>query len=337
MPVFRSIWSATVSYAAGDLVNYSGVVYEALNQVTASPNNENPSQDPTNWEVSYVERVESLNSIFEIVKQELNTDDPSINSAITEFIHRGSDYVLKAVRPPTTRVSTIIQTEDIAGDDYEGRIYIRIPVDLLQVENMRLNNRSNRFNNSVTNQGVLEIKAAQSDYDFQALREISANTSEVFFSSGSRNYTSPVYKFVTIGGTSYFEIAPSDLGTGEDVELLYYRSEPQLGTIHPRVDSMGNPLNEQGQTEAQWVQAGNSPGTFIQQQVRIETNWFTSQAPYCIVYAALEHASAWLKDTERTSHWRQKYLEEEQRTIDFINRFEEDRPTDIQMYNPYSY
>ena len=81
----------------------------------------------------------------------------------------------------------------------------------------------------------------------------------------------------------------------------------------------------------------NGGPEFEQQIVTITRNWFTSQVPHLIIYGALVNASAWLKNDERTVLWDKRFKEAEAEAIDLIYRFEEVRPTEVQMYSSYSY
>ena len=337
MAIFSDSWSATSSYSTGDQVNYSGVVYTALAGITGAASNTNPCEDTTNWEVSHVERVESLNSLVEMFKLELNTNDERINNTAFEFIHRGSNYVNQRLRPPSNQVSTIVTTTTIPNEGYEERLYIRVPSDLLEVVNLRINSDTPSGYGLVA-LGTREILAAQSDADFETLQQYFSGNTSLFGYTNLGPFDAPLYRFRTIGGISYFELAPADIGTGTEIEIVYWKAEPQLGTQHPRVNSLGEPLNSAGQTSAQWIaaDAANTADNFVQQQVRIESNWYTNNAPYCLLYAALEHGAIWLKDNERAQYFRQKYLEEQENVESWIFAFEENRPTSIQMYNPYS-
>ena len=335
MAIFAQMWAAPTTYSVGDQVNYSGVVYEAQNPITGNANNPNPCNDTTNWRVSYIERVESLTSIVEFVKLELNQDDPQINNSIIEYINRGAKFVNQKLRLPSNLVSTIVTTTAIPNAGYEGRLYINIPGDLLQVQNLRINSDTPSGYGLIA-QGTLEILTAQTDADFETLVQYYTSNTSLFGYQNLAQFNAPLYRVQNIGGIPYFELAPPDIGTGTDIEIRYWKAEPELGSVHPRVNTQGVPLNAQGQTMAEWVAAGNTADTFVQQQVRIEDNWFTNNQPYLIAYAALYHASAWLKDVERAQLWKLRYDEEEVRVEEYISAFTEDRPTDIQMYNPYS-
>lgn len=335
MAVFQTMWNPATTYSQGDLVNYSGVVYEALNAVPGSSTNMNPCNDTSNWKVSYVERVESLTSILEYVRAELNVDDPFINNSVIEYVNRGAKFVNQKIRLPSNLVSTIVTTRTIENEGYDGRLYVGIPGDLLEVENLRINSDT-PSGYGLLAFGTLEILSAQSDADFETLIQYYTGNTSLFGYSSLTQFSSPLYRYTTIGGVPYFEIAPPDIGVGTDIEIRYWKSEPELGSVHPRINTLGQPLNDQGQTQAEWVAAGNMADTFVQQQVRIEDNWFTNNQPYLIAYAALYHASAWLKDIERAQLWKLRYDEEEQRVEDYISAFRENRPIDVQMSNPYS-
>ena len=451
MAIISADWSAATTYAIDDLANFNGVVYRALAAITGSDDNNNPCEDTTNWIVSHVVRAEDWNGIIEAVKQELNTDIPRVNNSIPYFIQMAEQSFYTRIRPSSDLVSTLLTIQNIPQAGYEGRIYIPIPADLLNVENMRINSDSGVFY-GLLSMGRLEIKATQSDYDFEVVRQLYQDNDSVYGSRTLTNYNSAVYRFRTIGGISYFELAPSAYEVGMQVELSYYRSEPSLGTRHPRINGLGQPVNDRGQNLAAYLAdttvlhtaatatitiptgvavagdsltvrtvvlgsngvrdedtttltlaAGNnqdavatdfanlirasldplaglvsvqgnvitvsstslgsgararfdmisatfagaattlSPTSvnggpeFEQQIVTITRNWFTSQVPHLIIYGALVNASAWLKNDQRTVLWDKRFKEAEEEAKDLIYRFEEVRPTEVQMYSSYSY
>ena len=446
-------WAAATTYAVGDLANLNGVVYRALNAVTGNAMNEDPSLDTTNWSFDFMIRAEDRNGIIEAVKLELNVDDDQINNSIPYYIQLAEQSFYTRVRPSADLVSIILTTQNITVPGYEGRIYIPVPADLLNVENMRINDESGVFY-GLLSMGRLEIKASQSDYDFEIVRQLYQDNDSVYGARTLTNYNSPVYRFTTIGGISYFELAPSAYMINQSVELRYYRAEPKLGTRHPRINSNGEPVNSMGQNRMQFeadstiartpatasftapatnsrpgdmltltinivrdgavmrsetgtfpidtattpavilaaaatdingnnggieefVTCSTSGNTFIasannnvlggdyivnifinqyfggipaptvtrvagtpmfmQQIVQINRNWFTAQAPHMIIYGALAKAAHYLKDENRAAKYEALFKAAEAETIDLIYRFEEVRPTEVQMYNPYSH
>lgn len=52
---YQFVWSSSASYLAGDIVRYSGVYYQALNNISASASssNVNPDDNNTDWEIYY--------------------------------------------------------------------------------------------------------------------------------------------------------------------------------------------------------------------------------------------------------------------------------------------
>ena len=325
-------WAAATAYAVGDLANFNGVVYRRLVAGTTSAE---PCDDTDNWIVEYVVRAEDWNSIIESVRLELNVDDDKINNSIPYFVQLTENSVTKKVRPPTNLVTTLRTIVNVGNTGYAGRTYIQAPTDLLNVENIRINS-SNPSHFGLLGLGNVEITAAQSDADFEVVRQYYNNDNNIFGQQSISNFRTPLYRFITIGGIPYFEIAPSSFDVGTTLEIRYWNSEPSLGTVHPRINSLGLPINSAGQTSAEWVDAGNDEADFVQANVTIKRNWYTSNAPELIIYGALMKASAYLKDDQRAAIWAQQFENAEQETIDLIYRFEEVRPSDQQFYNPYS-
>ena len=102
------------------------------------------------------------------------------------------------------------------------------------------------------------------------------------------------------------------------------------------VNAAGDPVNAMSMTLAQWIADGNPANTFVQNMVVIDRNWYTSNRPNLLIYGALAKASAYLKDDERAAIWKAEFEQALQETIDFIYRFEEVRPTDLQMGSVYA-
>ena len=337
MASFPQDWSALTTYAADDLANYNGVVYKALNSITGDASNSNPCEATANWIVSYVINPEDLNGIIESVKQELNIDNETINNSIPLYIKLAESSFYTRIRPPSNLKSEQVPIERItvpAG--YEGRDYIKVPTDLLQLENMSAADESTSYT-SLGGLGSLEIKAAATDYDFELLRSFYTGNDLLFGDSSLSNYSSPIYRFTTIAGVPYFEIAPNVYEVGTMIRIRYYKAEPKLATVHPIINAAGEAINAGGMTLAQWEAAGNPASTFVQATTRITKNWYTANAPHLLIYGALTKASSYLKDDSRAAMWNEQFKAAEAETIDLIYRFEEVRPTDLQMSSDYAY
>ena len=336
MAVVRNAWVATATYAIGDLVNYNGVVYRALAAITGNANNENPCQDTTRWIVEYVIRAEDSNGVMEAVKQELNVDDDIINNSIPFYLQLAEQTINARIRPPTNVVSDIVSLTNITvPTGYTDRQYIRVPSDLLQVENIRAISDGSSTT-GILGVGNLEIKAAATDYDFELLRSYYDGNDYFFGERSLTNFSSPLYRKVTIAGITYFEIAPSQFESNTQFEIRYYAAEPMLNETRNVVNAQGNPINSAGQTIDQWIADGNARNAFVQDTTVIERNWYTANRPNLLVYGTLAKASAYLKDDERAAIWKNEFEQAILETIDFIYRFEEVRPTDLQMGSVYS-
>ena len=336
MAVVQNAWIATANYTAGNLVNYNGVVYRALAAITGNANNQNPVEDTTNWIVEYVFRAQDWNSVIEAVRQELNVDDDVINNSIPYYIQLAEQTINARVRPPTNVVSAMVSLTPInTPTGYQDRQYILVPDDLLQVENIRAI-QDGASATGVLGRGNLEIKAAATDYDFELLRSYYDGNDYFFGERSLTNFSSPLYRKVTIAGVTYFEIAPSQFAANTQFEIRYYRAEPMLGETRNVVDANGNAINSAGMTLTEWENAGNNANAFVQATTVITRNWYTANRPNLLVYGTLSKASAYLKDDERAAIWKNEFEQSILETIDFIYRFEEVRPTDLQMGSVYS-
>lgn len=314
-------WSAG-SFSVGDKVQFNGVLYEAL--VARTPSDTmNPQLDRDSWKVAAVLRIQDYCSLIEAIRLEINTDDDMINDSVPMFIQMAEESFKTRIRAPIQRCGPVILTTDS-----ESRI--TVPQDLLQVINLRLNQDSTA-GDSIFSRGGTEILAG----NFEEWKDLQRYyQSNIGFGTGRAiptNYEAPVYWY----DRSYFHIAPN-LEMGTEIELYYYAHIPQLGTTVNLVNQNGEPINDAGQTVAQWIAAGNTADTFVQATDMVENNWFITAAPQMIKYGAIAEAEGYLKDDPRMEIWQRKFERAEAETHDLINTFDEGRAHTIQLFNAYS-
>ena len=311
-------WTAG-TYTAGDEVLDGGVVYRAISDRT-SADTVRPSLN-TNWEVVSVINVNDYNSVVEAVRLQLNVrNNPEINDSIPLFIQLTEESFKTRIRAPQMRMTTILTV------DSESRI--RPPGDLIEVINLRLNSdvspRAGVFGNEV-------IEILNSNYEeFQRVR--AAGRANNNFTNDSNAFESAVYWF----DSTYFHLAPT-YEAGTEIELVYYKVIPQLGSSVLLTDANGNPVNAAGQTLAQWTAAGNTADSFVQASQTVTRNWFTSAVPQLLVYGACLRGKVYLRDDDpRIAQWEEMYAQAELEVHEYINTFEDSQPHAIYITNTYS-
>ena len=309
-------WSAG-TFAVDDKVQYNGVIYRALN-ARAATDTTVPQNDPTNWRVVAVLRIQDYNSLQEAIRIELNAqNNDTVNDSIPMFIQLAEESFQTRIRTPIQRSRVVLTT------DADGKI--DIPDDLLQVINVRINEDSSSTSPNITDAGRTEILAGDYEEYRNLIRYYNAD-----YPGRTISYEAPVYWF----DNRYFWIAPV-LDVGTEIELWYYAAIPQLGRTVNLVNQNGQPINDAGQTVDQWVAAGNTANSFVQATDTVRRNWFTEAAPQMIFYGALLRASSFVKDQNKLEYYRQSFAEAEAETLQLIGRFEEGRHHTLQLDNWY--
>ena len=315
---------AVASYSTGDRVTYAGVVYEALADVTVTSTTDRTQIpfDNDNWRAVSIRRLANGYSIFEAAKLELNTDDDMINDSIPLFMSLAHQSFTRDIRHPQQRTTTLLTA------DSQGRI--RIPSDLLQVINLRFNGSSTR-GSSLTTRGNIEILAGNYE-EYQKLEQFYAGGSDGDSVFIPFEFEAPVYWF----DDTYFHIAPSAASASVECELIYHKEEPELFRMYPEVNSDGEAINAAGQTLDEFIDGGGMEADFVQAQVFLTNNLFTTSAPDMFLYGTLLNAESYLKDDPRVPQWEARYLKAKAEFLDEIAKFEEYRAHTFQMYSAYS-
>ena len=322
MAIIFPDWVAANDYAVGAIVKKDGVSYKAQNAITGSDSNQEPRLDTTNWEVYSVLRILDYYSLIEAVRLELNrNDDEYLVQSIPLFIQLAEESFQTRIRAPIQRSRMVLPV------DAESRI--TVPSGLLQVLNLRINSDELQ-GNSILSEGQSEILAGNFEEFIRLKRSYSTDFNSNAYPS---NYDAPVYWF----DSTYFNIAPT-LEEGTELELWYYEQIPQLGREVLLTDAAGNPINDQGMTETQWIEegGGNTADNFVQATELVISNWFISAVPQLLLYGALVNAESYLKEDQRIPLWQARFQAAEAETMELIQRFEEGRSHTQQLYNAYS-
>ena len=311
-------WSSAGTYTEGQRVNFVGVTYENITGNFLSSTD--PSQDGLNWEAVAVTQICDYNSLYEAVRLELNTEVPKIEDSIPMFIQLAEESFKTRIRAPQMRRTVNLQM------DAQGRIMA--PEDLIEVINIRFTTQSSTAL-GVFSRGTVEILNANYE-EFREVREYFDGQTSNFIGSLTR-FEAPLYWF----DDRYFNIAPT-MDEGTEVELVYYGVIPKLGQTVGLINDAGLPVNSAGQTQAQWVAAGNTADTFVQATERVMRNWYTQAAPQMLLYGSLIYAESYLRDGDnRIALWREQFEKAELETEHMIQHFRESQPHTVQISNGY--
>ena len=315
-------WLAATTYAMNDIARRDGILYRATSAITGNASNSEPRLDEDNWDVYAVVKIQDYYSLIEAIRLELNrNDDEYLVQSIPLFIQLAEESFQTRIRAPIQRSRRVVAT------DAESRI--EVPAGLLQVINLRINDDQLQ-GSSLLSAGQSEILAG----NFEEYIDLKRSYSNDFtFNSYPYNYDAPVYWF----DSQYFNIAPT-LEEGTEIEVWFYEQIPQLGREVTLTNSSGAPINDEGQTSAQWVAegGGNTANNFVQATEIVIQNWFTSAVPQLLLYGALVNAESYLKEDQRIPLWQARFQAAEAETMELIQRFEEGRSHTLQLYNAYS-
>ena len=308
--IVPTIWSETTSYITGQQVLRDGVVYEATTTITLGT-------DPkvsNDWVVIAVNEIVDYNSLVEAIRLNINVNNVEVNRSVPLFIQLAEESFKTRIRAPQQRKRTILTV------DSQGRV--EVPGDLLEVINLRSNSdeAAGAFRD-VRSRGVIEILIGNYE-DYQKLLRF--NQSDNFVGINDYNaFDAPIYWF----DAQYFWIAPLyDVGT--EIELIYYATIPQLGSVVNLTDADGNPVDVNGMLTS----ASNLP----QAQQVVTQNWFTAAAPQMLLYGAIMKAEAYLEDPEKAAIFKEAFEVAQSETQDMINRFEINQAHTIYLENTYS-
>ena len=187
------------------------------------------------------------------------------------------------------------------------------------------NNGSNSYN-SLINAGQVEIIRANF-FEGRWLDFNSRNDDNYFGVDRSGVFRSLTY---TRDG-SHFTFHPA-VAENAEIELVYYAKIPQLGTYLNLTDASGMPVNQDGMTTQQWVDAGNLASTFRQGTRYVDRNWFSDIKPDMIKYGAIMNMEQYLHDEKQWPVWQAKFQQAELELNELVERLEDQGPNTSVMY-----
>ena len=135
----------------------------------------------------------------------------------------------------------------------------------------------------------------------------------------------------------YLYIAPNyDAGT--EIELTYFRREPELGSIGLDVNNAFEPLNAQGQTLAEWIAADpllNNADNFVQGTTVITSNLWTATVPHLLINGALAQGFRADADADQAAIWDQQFQTMLALTVEEFKKFNKSGEISIQQESQY--
>ena len=271
---------------------------------------------------------QDYNSIVEAIRLQLNVPQQrDIYNSIPMFIKFEEETLRSTIRAPQ-HIHTVTLTVERLAD---GQSRVEAPADLLEVINLRAVGPNGGFMSandfSPYTMDTIEITNVGREGYLRILRAQSGDFS-------TRDYTtfdSAAYWF----DSRYFYIAPAPENM-QSIELVYYRSEPLLGTTANAINSDGVAVNAEGETMAQYL-ARVPSGTFVQDTFVVSRNWYTDVFSKGMVYGACLHAKPFLRSgDERLQSWAELYALAHQELELLIDNFEVNQPHQLWIQNTYS-
>ena len=286
-------WSSTSAYVVGSRVEYNGVGYQST---VAIAENVDGNEDPVgndSWKVFAVFRIVDYYSLQEAIEQIIDTKDQRIIDSIPLFIQRSERKFGKLLRSPAQKINRLFTVD--------GDSKFMIPNDLLSVEHMRLNEDSPGY--TLRAKGSLSIQRADRT-TYEEVRQ-DYNNNRIWNQNDAIEYP----QFYSDG--TYFYIAP-EYDSGTVIQLEYYQSVAELGSIGQAVNDKYEFINAEGQTLAEWIAADpidNNEDNFIIAEIPIESNLWTATQPHLLKAGALVEAYNELRNYESMNVWQAAYTE----------------------------
>ena len=315
-----NVWSSTAAYSVGDRVLYNGVRFENIVAVTANPAGApNPIVDTTSWEFNGVQRIVDYYSLQYAIMQDINKEDQATINQIPLFIQNVERKLSKILRSPAQK------WEQVFTVDADSKF--QIPIDLLEVIHIRRNEDSSGYD--LRSQASTTVQKADRT-TFEELRQ--RYTSNGYRGYGYEEFEFPVYRI----DEQFIYIAP-DFDNGDEFRMQYYQYVPELGSTVGLVDDMGNPINDQRQTITQWIAAGNSADTFVQDLELVTTNLWTETTPHLLKEGALIDAYRYLNNDTRAENASNKFSEVLALTVEEFSKLETSGSQSLVQRSGYNY
>ena len=292
--IIPTTWSSTAAYSVGDRVEYNGVGYEAEVDILADDDGSPAPVANDDWLVFAVFRIVDYYSLQEAIAQTINTDDQRILDSIPLFIQRAERKFGKLLRSPAQKINRVFTLD--------GDSKFPIPDDLLAVTHMRLNQDKSGYD--IRSRGSISFQRADRT-TYENLRQ--------FYNNGNRisAYDDPGLYPKFYSDATYFYLAP-DYDSGTEIQLEYYQSVGELGSIGELVNDDYEFINAEGQTLAEWIAAdpeNNNADNFVVATIPIVSNLWSATQPHLFKAGALVEAFNQLRDYESLQVWQAAYSE----------------------------
>ena len=304
-------YADNTAYAIGAQVVYNGIQFEATSAI-ANSNTTNPiDDDGANWKFNGMIEMQDMYGVAEAVKFSANTDDDRIDNSVFFYMQTAAQKLNSLLLPPAQKIPRRFTVSDGS---------IELPGDIIDIDSIRLVSSSGGGGVFV-DRGKLEIKLTKDRYNYELLLQQYSNGANSSF-YGNTNTDGPI-AYITDGR---LYVAPK-FDDGSIIEVDYYQAPANLGETQLVVDSDYNPINDSDMTLAEWVAAGNSADTFVQDTVLITTNVWTAQAPELLRLGTLVAMEADLGDAEKSAIFKEAFREQLQFTREKFQRFWANQPT----------
>ena len=310
-------WNSANTYAMGDRVSYNGIGYQATTAI--SPTTTDPIGN-TDWTVYAIFRATDYYSIQEAVEFYLNSKNPLVIASIPNYIQQVEYTLEKVLRSPAQLAKRVFVVDD------ESKFLV--PDDIIEVLHIRMNmDVSNPY--TLRDRGSISIQKGDRT-TFEDIRQ-SYDTTRAY--EYQEIWDRPVWWV----DDQYLYIAPNyDAGT--EIELTYFRREPELGSIGLDVNNAFEPLNAQGQTLAEWIAADpllNNADNFVQGTTVITSNLWTATVPHLLINGALAQGFRADADADQAAIWDQQFQTMLALTVEEFKKFNKSGEISIQQESQY--
>ena len=323
---FPNEWSGTAAYTAGDSVNYAGTAYEARNNIAAPSdgNNSTPFDDQTNWKVTHIVAINTIYSLIEAAILQINNNNPAIKGSMPMFVQ-----LAEASFSMDLRIPAQIDT-DVLTVDSEGKV--RTPQALIGIKNVELlsndNGDDNFYDNRLLNEARYQM-ISYNRYEYQRVK-IQYNSDAINLYQRDTGIRSAGYWW----DGEFLHTVPT-LGSGSQIRIVGEYQLTPLGHSILLTNSSGVAINDEGQTEADWVAEGNDAADFVQATGIQETNTFLQTAPNLYLYGTIMKAEQYLKDDARWPLWEQQFNKAKEEVEMLVDRFEDMQPSTLYFESHY--
>ena len=321
-------WSSTAGYpTTGTIVLYRGIAWSNNAAITENLSGNTRPDESDQWDFNHLLSPEDLTGVYHAVRIAVNHDggneeDP-INQQIPSYILRWQSKLDSILRAPLQKYIREVTT------DAMGRIDVSA---LGIIEIIHLRDSTTGSVVGFLTRGKNQLQLLREDQFAEIENEFSGQ-GDRFWNWVEQKYDSPGYKY----DGRYLYVTPSNMyGEGHTFEITFFAKPATLGIYGDRINSMGQPLNADGQTLMQWTTAGNDPNSFVQARVLVRENLYTGKLFIdALISGTISEMALDLNDTEKYELWANKASTEVARCDGLLNDFASSQEQSITQESPY--